>query len=100
VTTTGEAAGTLRTTPPLLGLYSLEVDGHAELRVAEAVVREVDLRPRRLDAGAAGRGAGPTRATLDISPYIAFALLGLVTAELLLRLRATARSVDQDAATA
>jgi hypothetical protein len=77
-----------RVSPPRLGLYQIDSAGRPELRVAAPVEREVDLRPRRLAPAAATHTVGDTHASVDASPGIAVVLLLLVTAELLLRLRA------------
>jgi von Willebrand factor type A domain/Aerotolerance regulator N-terminal len=78
----------LRIVPSLLGLYRLDIDGRAEMRVAEVPEQEVDLRPRRLTVDTAGRALGDSRSAVDVSPVLALVLLGLFTLELALRIRA------------
>ena len=85
VVSDGSAA---RTSPPLLGLYQVTIDGRTEARVAAPSEREVDLRPRRLSPALATRRGGDSHASIDVSPGIAMALLFLVTLELLFRVRA------------
>ncbi len=81
-----------RATPSRIGVHRLSVDGRAEVRVAEPVLREVDLRPRKLDVAAAQHPFGDNHAAIDASPLLAFALLALVTAELGLRLLAARKA--------
>ena len=77
--------GRLRATPPLAGLYELSLDGERSTRVAGVPEREIDLRPRRVDATARASTLGGVASSLDASPYVALLLLGLMAAELFLR---------------
>ncbi len=79
--------GELHMAPSRIGLYRLRVDGREEIRVGEAVAREVDLRPRRLDARADSMAHDGSRAAVDASPALALAVLALLFVELVLRLR-------------
>jgi hypothetical protein len=85
-------ASGLETTPARIGVHRVHVDGRTELRVAEAVPREVDLRPRKLAVSAAGRGLGDNHASIDASPALAVALLALLALELALRVHAGRRA--------
>jgi hypothetical protein len=78
--------------PTQVGVYHLHVDDRREVRVAEVVEREVDLRPRKLAVSAAGRTFGDNHASIDASPTLAVALLALLTLELGLRVRAGRRA--------
>ncbi|MFO0676689.1 MAG: VWA domain-containing protein [Polyangiaceae bacterium] len=87
----GDAASTnvdrsaTKFTPPLVGTYTFDVDGRKEVRVAMPLVREFDWKPRKAD-GAAITTEGPASQTpLDVSPFVAFALLALMTSEIALR---------------
>ncbi len=78
-----------RVAPALLGLYRVKFDATKhEVRVTAPAEAEIDLRPRAVTSGAATQGLGDTHASVDISWAIALALLGLVAAELALRVRA------------
>jgi hypothetical protein len=70
------------------------VDGRKELRVAAAVAREIDLRPRAAAPATTGRTLGDSHAAIDASPTVALLLLVLVAAELALRLRAARRAQE------
>lgn len=75
----------LRAAPPLAGLYQLELDGEVTTRVAAVPDREIDLRPRRVRDDARSAALGGIDPSLDVSPWVALALLGLLVAELFLR---------------
>ena len=90
--TTTSSGGAPQAVPTRLGVYRLQVDDRHEVRVAEAVEREVDLRPRKLAVSAAGRAFGDNHASIDASPTLAVALLALLTLELALRVRAGRRA--------
>jgi hypothetical protein len=77
--------GRPRATPPLAGLYELNLDGEASSRIAAVPEREIELRPRRVLESARSASLGGVQSSLDASPYVALALLGLVAIELLLR---------------
>lgn len=94
--TTDEKA--VRTAPPLIGGYTVTVDGKDERRVAAPVAGELDLRPRRAAQGASGGGLGDSHAAVDASPVMALILLALVSGEIALRLRAKARADRAEAA--
>ncbi len=81
-----------RAVPPAIGAYRVTVDGKSETRVAAAVAREVDLRPRTAAATSRGEGVGETRASVDISWIIALVLLGLLAGEMGLRVVSSARA--------
>jgi len=80
--------GRAKLSPPVVGAYHVTIDGKDELRVAAPIARETDLRPRALKSQEASSHLGATQAQVDISPYVAVALLLLLFAELALRLRA------------
>ncbi len=48
--------------------------------------REIDLHPRRVHEDARAASLGGVDPSLDVSPYVALALLALFAAELALRL--------------
>lgn len=75
----------LRATPPLAGLYELTLEGERSTRVASVPEREIDLRPRNVAPAARTETLGGVSAAIDMSPYIALALLALLAVELLLR---------------
>lgn len=77
--------GRLRSSPPLAGLYELTLDGERATRVAQVPEREIDLRPRRVNASARTATLGGVAASIDVSPYVALFLLALLAAELLIR---------------
>jgi hypothetical protein len=77
--------GAARVVPSLAGLYRLDVDGKAEVRVAAPEARELDLRPRNGGRATTGEGLGERRAKVDVSGQVALALLALVAAEMALR---------------
>jgi hypothetical protein len=88
-----------RVVPPLIGSYTITVDGKTELRVAAPIAREIDLRPRAAaPAAAAGNGFGDSHAAIDASPGVALALLSLLALEIALRLRARARAAAVEGA--
>lgn len=71
--------------PGRLGLHRVKVDDVDEVRVVEPVVRELDLRPRALDAQAPGARTGGAAARTDASWAVALGLLALLALELVLR---------------
>jgi len=87
--------GRVLLTPPRIGAYRLQDGDRKETRVAAPVAAELDLRPRNAAAKASGEALGDTHAQVDISSKVALALLVLMLAELVLRLRA--RKVDAPA---
>jgi len=86
----------LRAEPALIGAYQVAFGGgKIEQRVASPIPREVDLRPRRVVESAATSSVGTTHSQVDASWVIALGLLGLVAFELLLRVRAARRPVEE-----
>jgi hypothetical protein len=77
--------GRPRAVPSLAGLYELTLEGERTTRVVAVPEREIDLRPRRVHSSAQAESLGGVSAAVDISPYVALALLGLLAIELLLR---------------
>lgn len=77
--------GALRLVPTLIGPYRLTVDGVKELRVAAPVPREIDLRPRAVVPRATSSALGGGVSVVDASWVVALVLLGLVTAEIVVR---------------
>jgi hypothetical protein len=78
--------GVLRLAAPRIGRYALVVDGASEIRWATAPEREIDLRPRPIAPRAHDPSLGGQTRKLDVSPFIALGLLGLLVVELALRL--------------
>jgi hypothetical protein len=72
----------------LVGAYHVRVDGKDELRVAAPIAEETDLRPRRTKTGGGASHLGATEAQVDVSGQVALALLALLFAEIVLRVRA------------
>jgi hypothetical protein len=83
--------GRSRLSPTVAGRYELKIDGVAETRIAAVPEREVDLRPRKLAAGARDAGLGATESWVDTSRYLVFVLLALLAAEMLVRTLASWR---------
>lgn len=77
--------GLWRFEPAEIGAYSVTVDGRIETRVAMPDVREIDLRPRAVSSLLTSGSVGHGSSTIDASPALAWALLGLWAAELTLR---------------
>lgn len=101
--------------PGRIGLYELTLDDTVTTRVAAMAESEADTRPRQVADDQQGESLGGVQASVDISHYIAIALLALMLAELVVRLLSPrwsgeaasddsdeappeASSVDQDAA--
>ena len=80
-------AGRVLFTPPRIGAYRIQDGDRKEVRVAAPVWAELDLRPRKAATKATGEALGDTHAQVDISSKVALVLLGLMLAELVLRLR-------------
>jgi hypothetical protein len=80
------AEARLVATPALAGLYELTLDGEKTTRVATIPEREIDLRPRKVETSARRAELGGVASALDASPYVALLLLGLLAAELLVRM--------------
>jgi hypothetical protein len=81
----GTAAGAPRIVSSTIGRYVVTADGKKELRVAALAARELDTRPRAATAAGSAASLGDTRSQVDASWVIAFALLGIMTVELGLR---------------
>lgn len=77
----------LRVTPPVAGVYEVIQDGEHETRVATVAEREIDLRPRPVVQNARESRLGGSAGSVDVSAYVALALLILATAEIGLRVR-------------
>jgi hypothetical protein len=84
--------GTFRVIAPTAGRYDIRVDGVIETRFATIPEREVDLRTRAVAPTARAETLGATTASVDVSRYVAFALLFLLAAELALRAAASRRT--------
>lgn len=85
-----EADRRARATPPLAGVYEVTLDGEREIRVATVPEREIDLRARAVVQNARDSRLGGAAGAVDVSSYVALALLALATIELALRARARA----------
>jgi hypothetical protein len=75
----------LRASPAVAGLYELVLDGERSTRAVSVPEREIDLRPRKVRSSARTETLGGVSAAVDVSPYVALALLALLAAELLVR---------------
>jgi len=82
-----EADRRMRATPPVAGVYDVTIDGERETRVATVPEREIDLRPRAVVQNARDSKLGAAAGSVDVSAYVALALLALATAELAMRAR-------------
>lgn len=82
---------TRRVVPELAGLYLLQLDGNEATRVAAVSEAEVDLRPRPAAPGQHGEELGGVEASVDISSYIALALLALILLEMVIRVSGRSR---------
>jgi hypothetical protein len=69
-----------------IGRYMLTLEGSTDARVALAPASEVDLRPRSVVPSALDASLGGKTDQLDAAPYVALGLLGLLVAEIALRL--------------
>ncbi len=67
--------------PLRAGLYAVRVGEELEARVAEIDEREVSLTPRAAPARAPTQAGGANVSRVELSPYVAWALLALLTAE-------------------
>jgi hypothetical protein len=74
--------------PDRIGVYDITLDGEKLTRIVAASEKEVDGRARQVNAQTRSETLGDTRAKIDVSPYIAMALLALFVAELALRVQA------------
>jgi hypothetical protein len=74
--------------PDRIGIYEIVLDHDKLTRVVAASEKEVDGRPRRVNPSTQSLSLGNTRASVDLSPYLAIVLLALLAGELALRLRA------------
>ncbi len=83
-----EADRRMKATPGVAGVYDVAIDGEHEVRVATVPEREIDLRPRPLVQNARDARLGGAAGAVDVSAYVALALLFLATAELAMRARA------------
>jgi hypothetical protein len=80
--------GGWRVMPEVLGSYDLSSYGKTERRVVMADPRELDLRPRAATPEATAETLGQRRGDVDVSAHLAILLLGLLAAEMGLRLYA------------
>jgi hypothetical protein len=71
---------------PLIGAYHVTIDDKPEVRVARPDPREVDLRPRSVASSVVKEAPGRRGEFVDVSGYVALALLALVTLEMALRI--------------
>ncbi len=78
-----------RAVPPLVGSYVVTLAGKSETRVAAPLASEMDLRPRAAVEATQGGALGDAHSTVDVSWGVALVLLGLVAAELALRVQRT-----------
>jgi hypothetical protein len=83
--------GPPRAVPGILGTYRITVDDKKEQRFVAPLEAEMNLTPRAVAETAVWQGAGDSRPAVDMSPWLAFSLLGLMLLELGLRLRARSR---------
>lgn len=85
--------------PNRIGLYELTLDDTVTTRVAAMAEGEADTRPRRVADEQQGESLGGVQASVDISHYVAIALLALMLAELVVRLlspRWSGQAADDD----
>lgn len=79
------------------GWYELKLDGNLTTRVASIAETEVDLRPRPAADADEADALGGVTASVDVSAYVAIALLLLLLAELGLRAASPTRGEPEDA---
>jgi len=77
--------GRKRIAPSIAGRYDLHIDGVSESRFAMVPERELDLRVRPVSEVATRAELGGTTSSIDISRYVAFALLALLACEMIAR---------------
>jgi hypothetical protein len=70
----------------MAGRYQLELDGRTTERVASVVEQEVVIGPRRVPEGSNAAELGGVASRVDVSRQVALVLLGLIGAEIALRL--------------
>jgi hypothetical protein len=80
------------------GWYELKLDGNLTTRVASISESEVDLRPRPTTENEAADALGGVTASVDVSAYVAIALLALMLAELALRALSPSRGEPDEEA--
>ena len=73
--------------PALVGAYTIVDGDRTEVRAAAPAALELDFRPRAFKSKASEEKLGESHAQVDVSSKIALALLALLFAELVLRLR-------------
>lgn len=78
----------LRATPPIAGVYEVILDGERETRIATVPEAEIDLRPRAVVQNAHDARLGGAAGAVDVSSYVALALLAFFAVELVVRARA------------
>ena len=78
------------------GWYELKLDGNLTTRVASISETEVDLRPRPAAADDEAAALGGVTASVDVSAYVAIALLLLLLAELGLRAASPTRGEPEE----
>ncbi len=77
--------GVLHATPSVTGRYVVDADGTRETRFAVVPEGEVDLRPRAIAPRSHDASLGGKAPRVDISKYVAIALLALMALELAAR---------------
>lgn len=87
----------VRVVPDRAGRVQLVVDGDRTERVVTVPAEELDTRARAPSADAGSGDLGGRSAQIDLSPWIALALLALLAAELVLRLWVRPREEAHDA---
>lgn len=75
----------LRLVPPVIGSYTVLVDGRKELRVAAPSATELQFRPRGVAERSAGESKTAPTPPLDVSWMVALVLLMLLTGEMVIR---------------
>lgn len=89
--------GRPRAAPALAGTYEIDLGDEKVTRVAAVPEREIDFRPRPVSPSAASEVFGGVAPSMDVSPWVAVALLGLLAVEMALRVARRARAQPSDA---
>jgi hypothetical protein len=95
-----EEAGRKVVTPDHLGRYQITADADKLSRIVAPVERELDFRPRAVASSARSTSLGDVRARIDLSSYLAIALLGLLVLEIALRVWAQRGSTELEGSAA
>lgn len=80
-----------------IGRYDVKAGAETTTRYVRVPPAELDLRPRELAPRAASGGQGGRKRNVDLSPYVAVLLLGLLVCELAVRTASARRATEPSA---